>query len=149
MSWQANLLKKEQNELKFPASFGRTPELPVSLLAPEIPKNFDPRRFFLKMRSDSWSVDFYITPLSSNTSNTLQNNDLEALSFFDRKTSFQPILLLGFSPLSLFSWCSRMNRSKSQFITTVYQPSFLFISKIPLHTHHPAPADAERHSRRQ
>lgn len=58
MSWQANLLKKEQNEFKFPSSFGRTPELPVSLLAPEISKNFDPRRFFLKMRSDSWSVDF-------------------------------------------------------------------------------------------
>lgn len=95
MNWQANLLKKEQNELQFPSSFGRTPELLVSLLAPE------PMRFFLKMGSDSCSVDFYITPLSSNI---FQNNDLEALSFFGSKTklSFQPILLLGFSPLKSF-----------------------------------------------
>lgn len=89
-------------------------------------KKFNPMRFFSKMRKYSCSVCFYITALSSNT---FQTDVLEVLSFFGRKISFHPILLFGFSVLKDFSL--RINRSKSQFMTGVYQPSFLFSVKFP------------------
>ena len=51
--------------------------------------------------------------------------------------------------LSPFSQFNRIDKSKSQFKTSVYQPSFPLFTEILLPTHHPVPADPERHSRRQ